>query len=156
MRHLIPASIGGGIVGIVLNWWVGRDWAIFAASVAGALSYGLVAYSIWPLISHGPSRSKLAPGLFGIAIFCGILFTYVPLNIALGRPDWFMNGWPFYVYMASYGGLIGAIGTHLYTLGEVQGKARPYLIALLFFVAISIVSAVTAWYFTATGPNPWS
>lgn len=154
MRHLIPASIAGGAVGVGLSQVIGRDWTIFGVSIAGALSYGLVAYSLWPVVVNGQKRPRLAAGLFGIAIFCGILFTYVPLNIAFGRPEWFMNGWPFYVYMASYGGLIGAIGTHLYTLGEAQGKARPYLVALMFFVAVGILSALTAWYFTS-GPDLW-
>lgn len=149
MKYLVPSAVSGSVVGLLIAKFLGRDYTIVAASVAGALSYLLIIYSLWPLL-YGKDRKRksiLAPGLLGIAIFSTILFTYAPLNILLGRPSWVLEGIPFYIYIGSYGGLIGSIGTHLVQIGQTQGRTMQYLFMLALFVVTGLGTALALYMF---------
>lgn len=146
MKYLVPSAVGGGILGILMTKFFGRDYAVVAAAIAGALSYILIVYSLLPLV-NAKKPPVLAPGLLGIAAFSALLFTYAPINIALGRPDWFREGIPFYMYIGAYGGLIGSIGTHLIQIGQTQGRTVGYIFSLIVFVLAGIGTALAMWVF---------
>lgn len=145
MRFLIPSAIAGAAVGVGLTTTLGRDYAAVGVSTAGALAYVLVAYSLAPAIADPARKSVLAPGLFGIAVFSILIFAYGALNIVLGRPNWFMNGWPFIGYTAAFGGLIGSVLTHLLSLGRAQGRTKEYLIYLGVVVLFALILTFANW-----------
>lgn len=145
MRHLVPSVAFAGVTGVVLSNVISRDFTIVGASLTGAMSYILVAYSLWPLIM-GKRRSVLAPGLFGISIFGSLLFVYGPMYIALGRPEWFFAGLPFNLYIACYGGLIASIASHLISLGHTQQKTKLYMGLFALFISLSFAISTVLWW----------
>lgn len=137
MRILLPSAVAAAAVAVGVGAYLGRDFAALAAQVTNAATYVLVGISLVPLLMQANrKRSVLAPGLFGIACSSIILFVYGALYIALGRPEWWFSGPPFYVYLIATGTLMASLGHHLAALGSVQGLRALYLALFAFFVAV--------------------
>lgn len=128
----LMAAISLVILVVALGAFIGPDYAYLGTYYSLALAFGSLAYLLWPAF-----EVPLARGTFFIAICACGLVSYLALHVTMGRPTWWIEDYPFLVFLAFAGGMVAAVSYLIVSIGYIHRRTPLYVSATSAIIAFS-------------------